>query len=101
MASPSHSVSLVALQLLELKQRSLSLQSLATRSVANPLPKAPRITCSWCGTSVEPNMPRMRLHESESTRHVTKCLATFHPECGDALLDYCERRVARLKRENG
>ena len=59
----------------------------------------PKITCSWCGTSVEPNAPRMRVHQSESSKQITKCLATLHPECGDALLDYCERRVARKARK--
>ena len=33
----------------------------------------------------------MRLFESEGVRTDGKTLATFHPECGDALLDYCEK----------
>lgn len=57
---------------------------------------APKITCSWCGKLVNPNEPRMRIFESESTRVSGKWLAHFHPECGDALLDFCEMHIAAL-----
>ncbi len=55
----------------------------------------PRITCSWCNLPVAPNAARMRLHESESIRVSGKWLAHFHPECGDALLDYLESRTQK------
>jgi hypothetical protein len=37
----------------------------------------------------------MRLFESEGIRTDGKTLATFHPECGDVLLDYCEKISAQ------
>jgi len=50
------------------------------------------ITCSWCGDPVVPNGPRMRIIQSETIRCSGKWIAHFHPDCGDALLDYCEVR---------
>lgn len=55
-------------------------------------PAARTVTCSWCGSPVPANVGRMRLHESETVRFSGHVLATFHPECGDALLDLCEQR---------
>jgi hypothetical protein len=57
---------------------------------------SPVITCSWCGTPVLPKAARMRLHESESVRVSGNWLATFHPDCGDALLDLCETNARAL-----
>lgn len=57
--------------------------------------RAPVITCPWCNQPVAPNAPRMRLHQSESTVFTGNTLATFHPDCGDELLDYCEERSAQ------
>lgn len=54
------------------------------------------IACSWCGKMVRPKAPRMRLFDSEGIRVSGRWLAHFHPECGDALLDFCERRQCRL-----
>ena len=66
------------------------------RTAKRNLPSAPVITCSWCGKPVSPNAARMRLHESEAIRVSGKWLAHFHPECGDQLLDFCEKmQIAR------
>ena len=54
------------------------------------------ILCSWCGCPVAPKAPRMRLFESEGVRTDGKTIATFHPECGDDLLNACEKRVSQL-----
>lgn len=51
-------------------------------------------TCSWCDQTITPGGPRMRLHCSEGIRVSGIWLAHFHPKCGDALLDYLERRTA-------
>lgn len=53
----------------------------------------PVITCSWCGEVVPPNSPRMRILDSQNTRCSGKWIAHFHPECGDELLDHCEKQV--------
>jgi hypothetical protein len=53
------------------------------------------ITCPWCNHPVQPNAPRMRLHQSETTTFSGNTLATFHPDCGDALLDMLEERTAQ------
>lgn len=53
------------------------------------------VRCSWCGQLVMPKASRMRLFESESSRTEGKTLATFHPTCGDAVLDFCEKHSTR------
>jgi hypothetical protein len=52
----------------------------------------PVITCSWCGEVVAPRSARMRILDSQGIRCSGKWIAHFHPECGDAVLDYCESR---------
>jgi hypothetical protein len=51
-----------------------------------------KVLCSWCGKVIVVKGPRMRLFESQSVRTEGRTLASFHPQCGDAMLDYCEAR---------
>lgn len=55
------------------------------------------ITCSWCGRPILPKTPRrMRVFQYENISVSGKWLATFHPGCGDEMLDFCHTREAAL-----
>lgn len=50
------------------------------------------IICRWCGGAIQPNSTRFRFFWSRSTKAVGRWIAHFHPECGDAILEACDRR---------
>jgi hypothetical protein len=56
--------------------------------------KSRTIHCSWCGNVIQPKAARIRMFESDSIRVSGNWLAHFHPDCGDRVLDMCERLMA-------
>lgn len=67
-------------------------------ALQKPSKQSRTIRCSWCGGIVAPKAARMRMFESDSIRVSGTWLAHFHPECGDAVLDMCEARMAGAER---
>jgi hypothetical protein len=54
----------------------------------------PQARCSWCGELIETNAARMRLHRTtDSSVRNTRMVASFHDECGTALVEHLESRV--------